>query len=143
MRSASLRREAMRERCGPLMQGPAFKVRPQRRQLAAAEAGANARRRIVPADMVAAKEPDQPAAEERKRGTARLESDEERGESSRSRENLRKLRRTEVMQEKIGDDDVGRLRRREISEHVLRDLLLSPAELVNLGARHRWHDRLL
>src|SRR5262245_43121173 len=93
--------------------------------------------------MVAAKEPDQPAAEKRKCCPARLESDEERGERGRSRENLRKLWRLEVMQEKIGDDDVGRLRRREISEHVLRDLLLPPAELANLGARRRGHDRLL
>src|SRR5262245_17567170 len=95
--SASLRREAMGERGGPLMQGPAVKVRPQRRQLAAAEAGAHARRRIVPADMVAPKQPDQPAGEERKCRPARLESGEERGESGRSRENLRKLRRLEVM----------------------------------------------
>src|SRR5262245_62538713 len=107
--SASLRREAVRERGRSLMQGPAVRVRPQFRQLAAAEAGAHARRRIVPADMVAAKKPDQPAAGEREYGPARFESDEERSEGGRSREDLRKFRRLEVMQEKIGDDDVGRL----------------------------------
>src|SRR4029453_6218480 len=135
MRSASLRREAVGERGRFFMQGPAVRVRPQRRQLATAKAGAHPRRRMGPAEMVAAKEPDQPAAEERKWRPARLESDEERGERGRSRENLRKLRRLEVMQEKIGDDDVGRRRRREIGEHVLRDLLLTPAELAHLGPR--------
>src|SRR5262245_40111479 len=143
MRSASLRREAMGERGRSLMQRPAAEVRPQGRQLAAAEAGAHARRCIVPADMVAPKDPDQPAAEERKCRPARLESDEKRGERGRSRENLRKLRRLEVMQEKISDDDVGRRRRRKISEHVLRNLLLPPTELTYLRARRRGHDRLL
>src|SRR5262245_2865693 len=47
------------------------------------------------------------------------------------------------MQEKIGDDHAGRRRRREVGEHVLRNLLLPPAELVHLGAGRRGHDRLL
>src|SRR5262245_46750420 len=98
----------MGERGGSFVQGPAGKAGPQGRQLAAAEARAHARLRIVPADMVAAEKEDEPAAEKRQRRTARLERDEEGRERGRPREYLRKLRRLEVMQEKIGDDDVGR-----------------------------------
>src|SRR5262245_2902691 len=113
-RSAFARREAMRERGGSLAQGPARKLGPQGGQLVAAEAGAHARLRIVPANMIAAEEEDQPAAEKRQRRTARLKRDKEGRERRRPREDLRKLRRFEMMQEKIGDDDVGRFRRREI-----------------------------
>ena len=69
-----------------------------------------------------------PAAEERKRGTARLESDEDRGKLGASREDFRNLRRPEMMQEEIGDDDVRRFRDREIVEHVLGDVVLAPTE---------------
>ena len=47
------------------------------------------------------------------------------------------------MEEEIGDDDVGRFRTPKIFEHVLRDLVLPPAELRNRLPRRRSDNALL
>jgi hypothetical protein len=85
--------------------------------------------------MIAAEQPDQPAAEERKRGAARFESDEKWSELGASPEDLGDLRGLEMMEKEIGDDDVCRFRLGEIFEHVLCDLIFPPAEPCNRRSR--------
>lgn len=125
------------------MYSPCALVGPQCGQLTVPEAGTHARYRIVSAYMIAAQQPNQPTADQGKRGTTRFESDQDRGELGALREDFGDLRGPEMMKEEICDDDVRRFRGSEIFEHVLRDLIFPPAELCNRLSRFRSHNILL
>ena len=102
----------------PLFQVPMSRVRPETRHLAPAKAGAHARDRVVPRNVVAGHEAEKAARVQRKARASRLAGHEERGALRRELEQPAQRRSLEVMQEEIGDDGVER--RPRSREEVMR-----------------------
>src|SRR4051794_12828099 len=128
-----------------LMKLPQVWLRPKCRQLAAVEARLDAPDCIVAGDVVASDRPQQMAAEQRHRAAPRLAGDEQGCQWRQLREQWRELRLREVMQEKIGGDDVH-LRQpafHQNAEQISGDRLRTPAKRLEPTARCRLHDVLL